>query len=67
LREFRIERYGEEIGKGKHLLQWVTEHYERAGAIGGDPLSYRQPGAALFKKKAAASPTQRQRALSPRR
>jgi hypothetical protein len=50
LREFGIHRYGESVGKGQLLLQWVSANYTVVRQIGGDPLDFHQVGAIVFRK-----------------
>jgi hypothetical protein len=51
LREYGIQRYGEQPDEGQQILRWIGEHYETAASIGGDPLDYRQRGAVILRRK----------------
>ncbi len=52
LREFGIERYGQDVEGGKLIMDWLSEgRYEPAGKLGGDPLDPRQRGVIVFKRK----------------
>ncbi len=51
LREFNIERYGDETDKGRQLLGWVKRYYETVASVGGDPLDYREYGVVLLTRK----------------
>jgi hypothetical protein len=48
---FRIQRYGERVGRAALLLRWVDESYARFAELGGDPLDYRERGAIIFKRR----------------
>ncbi len=51
LREYGIERYGEAPGKGEEILRWVTDNYELAISIGGNPLDIGSPGAMVLGRR----------------
>jgi hypothetical protein len=51
LTDYGIQRYGEDIGNGRLILDWVNEHYDRSSSIGGDPLDPLQSGAVILKRK----------------
>lgn len=51
LREYGIPRYGEKIGEGKLLIDWLRANYERVTTTGGDPLDNRQSGGWLLRRK----------------
>jgi len=51
LREYGIQRYGEQPDEGQQILRWIGENYETAASIGGDPLDYRQRGALILRRK----------------
>jgi len=55
LREFGVQRYGENPGSGQLILHWVTENYELAASVGGDPLDFQQHGGCILKRKVASS------------
>jgi hypothetical protein len=55
LRENGINRYGESIGKGQLLVQWVNANYTVILRIGGDPLDFRQAGAVVLRKSTTAN------------
>ncbi len=50
LREYGIERYGEAPGKGQEILRWVSDNYELAVSIGGNPLDIGTPGAMVLRR-----------------
>ena len=54
LREYGVSRYGEQLDKGRQLLQWIGMHYEVESTIGGDPLDDRQRGAVILRLKSKA-------------
>jgi len=51
MREFGAERFGDAVGHGKLLLDFVERNYERVVVLGGDPLDYRQHGAWVYARK----------------
>ena len=51
LREYGIQRYGEEHDNGQQLLAWVRQNYDFADSIGGDPLDDTQCGGVILKRK----------------
>lgn len=51
LREYGIQRYGENPGSGQQILTWVANNYTVVGSIGGDPLDYRQRGGMVLTRK----------------
>jgi hypothetical protein len=53
LTEFGLKPFGETPSSGQLLLRWVTQNYERAASIGGDPLDPKQGGAVILKHKMA--------------
>ena len=47
---YGIERYGEKLGAGAEILDWVQQNYKQVASLGGDPLDYRERGAIIFRK-----------------
>lgn len=50
LREYGIERYGQDPNFGGRLLTWLDQHYEQVARVGGDPLNSRQRGAVILQR-----------------
>jgi hypothetical protein len=59
LSEHDVQRYGEKPGSGQLIIHWVTENYELAAAMGGDPLDSRQPGGVILKRKVESNKSNR--------
>lgn len=53
LREYGVERYGDNPGGGQEVLAWLAQHYRQVARVGGNPLDNKQRGAILFERKAA--------------
>jgi hypothetical protein len=51
LREYGVRRYGETIGQGKMIMQWVDANYRFFGKVGGDPLSADQRGGVILQRR----------------
>jgi hypothetical protein len=51
LREYGVQRYGENPGSGQLILRWVAENYKAETFFGGDPLDYTQYGSVILKRK----------------
>jgi tetratricopeptide (TPR) repeat protein len=62
LREYKIQRYGESVGKGQLLVRWVSANYAVIDKIGGDPLDFRQPGAVVLRRNSAQAASKRREA-----
>ena len=59
LSEHDVQHYGEKPGSGQLIIHWVTENYELAAAMGGDPLGCRQPGGVILKRKVESNKSNR--------
>jgi hypothetical protein len=51
LRDFGVQRYGEAVGKGAAIMEWIDARYVTSTALGKDPLDTRQRGARVLKPK----------------
>jgi hypothetical protein len=51
LREYGVKRYGESIGEGKLIMQWVDANYRFYANIGGDPLLSDQRGGVILRRR----------------
>jgi hypothetical protein len=56
LREFGIAHYGERIGAGKGLLDWVKLNYQSVGTINREPMDFDRHGLQLFRRKISSAP-----------
>jgi hypothetical protein len=52
LREYGVERYGDNSGSGQEILAWLSQNYGKIAQIGGNPLDVRQRGAVILKRTA---------------
>lgn len=57
LREYHVQHYGEAPGRGQQILRWVSEHYERVDAMGGDPLDPIGYGSLILKRRSGIKPS----------
>jgi hypothetical protein len=48
-----VKTYGESVGDGLMILNWVADRYDPVMSVGGDPLDPRQCGAVVFGRKGA--------------
>lgn len=55
LSDFGMERYGERVGQGAVLVQWLDSEYDVAAHLGGDALSIRSPGLVIYRRKREAA------------
>lgn len=55
LREYGVGRYGESIGHGQLLVEWVQRRYEQVASAGDDPLIADKIGVRAFQLRTAAS------------
>jgi len=51
IREFGIERYGEQPDEGQQILSWVKKNYKTVASEGGDPLDDSQHGVVMLTRK----------------
>ena len=49
LHEYGISRYGQVVGEGKQILDWVYANYTVESKVGGDPLDPEQIGGVLYR------------------
>ena len=54
LREVGAERFGDAVGHGKLLLDFVERNYNRVVTLGGNPLDVNQHGAWVYALKPKA-------------
>jgi hypothetical protein len=54
LREVGAERFGDAVGHGKLLLDFVERNYDRVVTLGGNPLDVNQHGAWVYALKPKA-------------